>query len=266
MNRTLFRASIKAHWALAIGFAAFVLIYVLTSVSMFEPGSADSFKAMMEMLPESMVKAFGFDKLSGELTDYLANYLYGFIFLVFPLIYGVIIANNLVAKHVDRGSMAYLLTTPNNRKKIISTQFLYMVFSIIAIFIIDVGMAILMCEIMFKGQLAIGSFLCLNIVTVLTTIAIASICFVISCIFNESKISILFGTGISVGSIIMHMLSSLGEKTEFLKYFSLHTFVDINKSLYDGSYVFIISMTLILIILALYFISIKIFDKRNLIL
>lgn len=265
MNKVLFKTTFKASWLLGLGFTGFVLIYVLVSISMFDPTNPGMMEAMLEMLPEGMVKAFGFDQISGGLTTYLSNFLYGIILLVFPLIYGVMIANNLVAKHVDKGSMAYLLTTPNTRKKIISTQFIYMVLSIIGIFVISVAVSIALCQIMFSGQLDIGGFLSLNIVTVLVTIVMASICFGISCIFNESRTSLLLGTLISLFSLIMHMLSSLGEKTENLKYFSLHSLVDIDKSLNDGGYVLVVSIILILVTVVIYMISLKIFDKRNLI-
>ena len=41
---------------------------------------------------------------------FLASYYYEFIVLLFPLIYCAIVTNRLVALHVDRGFMAYLLS------------------------------------------------------------------------------------------------------------------------------------------------------------
>ncbi|MEI3014139.1 MAG: hypothetical protein V8T36_04920 [Ruthenibacterium lactatiformans] len=53
---------------------------------------------------------------------FLTNYLYGFLMLIFPLVFSALAANRLVARHVDRGSMAYLLAAPNSRARVAFTQ------------------------------------------------------------------------------------------------------------------------------------------------
>ena len=110
------------------------------------PDSAEALNTMLELLPEGMVKALGFQNMGTDLTGYLSNYLYGFIFLTFPMIYCAIMANRLIAKHVDSGSMAYLLTTPHSRVRIATTQAIYLAASVLAIMLINVGLAILMSE------------------------------------------------------------------------------------------------------------------------
>ena len=67
-------------------------------------------------MPEIM-SAFGMANTGSTLTEFLSNYLYGFLLLVFPMILEIILANKLVVKYVDIGSMAYLLSTPNSRNK-----------------------------------------------------------------------------------------------------------------------------------------------------
>lgn len=48
--------------------------------------------------------------------------LVGFIMLIFPMVFAIIMGNSLVAKRVDSGSMAYLLSAPVSRAKIVFTQ------------------------------------------------------------------------------------------------------------------------------------------------
>lgn len=69
------------------------------------------------------ISAFGMTNPSSTLIEFLSSYLYGFIYLVFPLIFKIIIANKLVVRYVDQGSMAYLLSTPMSRKKLLSHKF-----------------------------------------------------------------------------------------------------------------------------------------------
>ena len=162
MNWTLFKATLRANWTIALIFTLIILIYVSVSVGMYDPENSEAIAAMLDLLPEGLIKAMGFANLGTELTDYVSNYLYGFIMLTFPAIYIIIMANRLVAKHVDSGSMAYLLTTPNSRSRIVLTQALYLAASVAAIMIVDVSIGILMSVSMFPGLLQVGPFLALN--------------------------------------------------------------------------------------------------------
>ncbi|MCG8484270.1 MAG: ABC transporter permease subunit, partial [Clostridia bacterium] len=122
MNYTLFKATAKANWVILLMITLVILMYVSISITMFDPDNIEKMNAMLDMVPEGMLKAMGFENLGTDLTEYLSNYLYGFIFIMFPMIYCIIVSNKLIAKHVDSGSMAYLLTTPNSRVKIAVTQ------------------------------------------------------------------------------------------------------------------------------------------------
>ncbi|MBC8452389.1 MAG: hypothetical protein H8D65_00870, partial [Spirochaetes bacterium] len=126
MNKTLFAADLRAHWVLFFFIQFVLLLYGTISVYMFDPESVDALVNMLQVLPENMVKAMGFDNLGTDLTQYIASYLYGFIMIIFPIIYIAVLSNNLVAKHVEWGSIVYLLTTPNSRVRIAMTQALYL--------------------------------------------------------------------------------------------------------------------------------------------
>lgn len=264
MNKTLFKANLKANWGLVVFFSLFVFIYVSVSITMFDPEGADMVDAMLSMIPEGMLKAFGFDKLGGELTSYLSSYLYGFIMLIFPTIYAVIVSNNLIAKHVDRGSMAYLLTTPNTRVKIATTQAIYVVTSTALIFIFNVGIGIIMAESMFKGHLDIGKFISLNIVTYLTIITVSSLAFLFSCIFNEARLSLSLSSGISIVFIVFRMISGISENIEWVKYLSIYSLVNIDEILANNSYSLTVSLILLVISVAIYSLAINIFNRKSL--
>lgn len=177
MNKTLFVTNIKSNWGIFTFVAGMLLIYVTTSVTMFDPESTEALLAMFDMLPEGMMKAFGFDGLGTDLTSYLGGYLYGFIFLVFPLIYTILLANRLVAKHVESGSMAYLLTTPNSRVQIILTQAIYLVISTFILILFEVIVLVFVSEAMFPGSLEIGKFLSLNLLTYLVLVVVGGVSF-----------------------------------------------------------------------------------------
>ena len=264
MNKTLFITNIKSNWGVFAFVAGMLLIYVITSITMFDPDSAQSMIAMLEMLPEGMMKAFGFDGLGTDLTSYLSGYLYGFILLVFPLIYTIILSNKLVAKHVDSGSMAYLLTTPNSRVKIILTQALYLISSTFVLILIELIVLISMAEAMFPGHLEIGKFLALNLLTYLVLVVVGGISFLFSCIFNDTKNSIAFGAGVPIIFFVLKMISEISKKVEFLKYFTIYSLVSPDKIMNDGTYTTVVCLILVGVATILYGSAIYIFNKRSL--
>ncbi len=264
MNKTLFIANMKSNWGVFVFIAGMLLVYVVTSVSMFDPESAGAMKAMFDMLPECMMKAFGFDGLGTELTGYLAHYLYGFIFVVFPMIYTIVLSNKLVAKHVDSGSMAYLLTTPNSRIQIIRTQALYIVISMLVLLSFDVAVLIATSEMIQPGLLDICPFLALNLVPYLIIVFVASISFLCSSIFNETKYSIGFGAGIPVIFFVLKMVSEISEKLDVFKYFTVYSLLDPDRILTDNAYTTILSLILVGASFLVFSLSIIIFNKRSL--
>lgn len=264
MNKTLFVTNIKSNWGVFAFVAGMLLIYVITSITMFDPDSTESMLAMLEMLPEGMMKAFGFDGLGTDLTSYLSGYLYGFILLAFPLIYTIILSNKLVAKHVDSGSMAYLLTTPNSRVKIILTQALYLISSTFVLILVELIVLISMAEAMFPGHLEIGKFLSLNLLTYLVLVVVGGISFLFSCIFNDTKNSIAFGAGVPIIFFVLKMISEISEKVEFLKYFTIYSLVSPDKIMNDGIYTTVVCLILVGVATILYGSAIYIFNKRSL--
>ena len=264
MNWTLFRATTRANWTIALYVTLFIMIYVVSSISMFDPSSADALKAMLDLLPEGLVKALGFENMGTDLTGYISNYLYGFILLTFPMIYCVIMANRMIAKHVDSGSMAYLLTTPNSRVKVATTQAVFLAVSLAVIMIANIALAILLCESMFPGMLKIGPFLTLNWITYLAMLAVSGIGFFSSCIFNETRLSLSVGAGLPILFLVFNMISGLSDKIAWLKYLTVFTFVNVDKTLTDVSYAVPVTFILLAISSALYVSAIRIFNRRSL--
>ncbi|MEX1378266.1 MAG: ABC transporter permease subunit [Eubacteriales bacterium] len=264
MSWTLFKTNMKSNWGIFVFIVGMLMIYVSTAIAMFDPESATAMQAMFDMLPEGMIKAFGFVGLGTNLTTYLAGYLYGFILLVFPIIYISIVANNLIAKHVDRGSMSYILATPNTRIKVAMTQALYLIISLTAMLSFMVGVLIGLSEAIFPGHLEIGRFLVLNMVTLFIILAVSSISFLASCIFSDSKASLAFGAGIPIAFVLFKMLADISEKVDFFRYFSIYTLLNTDKVLNDNKYVMIVSLCLVLASAALYSLGVIIFNKKSL--
>ena len=266
MSWTLFKVNLKSTWAVVLSVTLFLSIYVAASVAMFDPESAEKMQQMLDVMPQGLIKAMGFDNLGSELTSYLANYLYGFIMLIFPMIGTSVLAHQLVAKHVDYGSMAYLLSTPNTRVKVILTQAVYLVCAVLFMFAVNVGFAIAYCAGQWSGRLDTGIFMQLNTVTVLVALAVGSLSFLASSAFSDTKLSISFGAGIPAAMFVLKMVSEISDDLSVLKYFSVYSLVDIERIVGgDSSYVLTASLILLGAVVLIMGAAVTVFNKKSLV-
>jgi len=264
MNLTLFRVTARLNWLIGLIIFAVMLMYMATIISMFDPESMQGLLAMLETLPPGLVAAMGFDKLGTTLTSFLAGNYYGFIAIMFPMIYCIIIANRLVARHVDSGSMAYLLSTPNSRVTIVTTQALYLLGSITVLLGLVTAAGIAVSQAMFPGRLDTGGFLRLNLMTLLTFYAISGICFFFSCIFDETKYSLAYGAGIPIAFFVINMLANVSERYAWLRNFTIFTLLNPAQILAGDPFTVTAGLILTGIALVTYAAAIMVFNRRNL--
>ncbi len=264
-NKTLFITTLKANWTILLYIILICMIYIVTSVTMFNPDTPEFTETMLQLLPKNMLEAFGFTNMGTNLTSYLAGYLYGFILLVFPFIYTAIIANRLIAKHVDSGSMACLLSTPNTRVRIASTQAIYLFTSTIALYAVIYSAALILSVSIWPGLLDMGLYAVLNLVTLSTALVSASLGFLSSCVFSDTRRSTAFGAGVPLVMIVLKMVSGISDKIEWLKYFTVYSLIDVNRILEGGTYSLFATIILLSVSIVLFASGIIVFNKKSLI-
>lgn len=81
--------------------------------------------------------AQNFTSFLGSLESY-----YKMIAVLLGMVYVIITSTNLVADEVDSGSMAYTLSTPVKRSSVVITKMIYMIGSVILMFVIQAGVGI----------------------------------------------------------------------------------------------------------------------------
>jgi ABC-2 type transport system permease protein len=262
-SKPLFKATFKQNYIVFLIIVCVLMIYLPTIASMYNPEAQKSLDDIMAMMPKQLILAMGLTGDMGTLLKFIATYFYGFLILLLPMIYSIIVANRSISSHVDKGSMAYLLSTPNTRLKIAVTQAAYLLTSITVIlgFVTAVGIAI--SQVMFPGELDIKGFLVLNFGALLLYFALTGIGFFASCIFNDTKNSLMIGAGFPVAFLLLQMISDVGDKTDFLKYFSLYTLFDPAKITSGEGYA-VSFVVLAAIAVVMYTAGILAFRKRDL--
>ena len=106
---------------------AVICLYTTVIIYMYNPELSDMLSDYQKALPEVM-SAVGMTGIATNLLEWIQIYLYGFIMLLFPLIFIIILVQKMVMGYIDSGSMASLLATPNSRGQIIRTQVVAAVF------------------------------------------------------------------------------------------------------------------------------------------
>ncbi len=263
MNFTLFKKNAKNGFLLLLIFIGVLAMYISMIVSMYDPEEVTLLTTKMDMLPKELVSAMGFSDIATDLTGFIAGVFYGFLIFIFPMIYCIILGNKLVAKPVDNGSFAYILSTPNSRTKVIVTQGVYILSSILVMFIVTFAIGITTSEAMFKGLLDKRVFMNLNVTACLLTMAISMICYFFSCLFNDTKKSLAFGAGLPIAFLLLNMLGGVSTKADILKKMSLYSLFDANKIASGGS-TLVINLIFIGIVVALFGASILVFNRKRL--
>ena len=235
MNMALYKREMKGSIKLLIIFGAIITLYVSVIISMYDPELMETLDSFVEVMPELMA-AVGMTGIASDLLEWIQIYLYGFIMLLFPLIFILIMVQKLLMSQIESKTLANLLATPNSRKKIILTQICSMVLWMVLLHVLITAVGVAGCEIMFPGELDTGRYLALNFSTLLLQTAVTGIVFFAACCVSESKAYYLTGAGIPVLFFLFRMISNMGEKLEKLKYATIYSLLPAEEILKENMF------------------------------
>ena len=225
ISMPLFRREARRSILLLVIFPGILALYASVILTMYDPELGDSLAMMKDAMPE-LFAAFGMSDPGSTLTEFLANYLYGFLFLVLPLVLLILLTNRLVVGYLDQGTMAWLLSTPTPRWKIAATQAMLHVVCAALIVVYAGGLCAILSAIMYSGELAVGPFFRLNLTLAALLCLLGSICFLGACALPDSRQGLALGGGLCVVFLLLQMLAQSGEKWEWLRYLTLLTAFD----------------------------------------
>lgn len=263
INGTLYKREMKGSIKLLVIFAAIMTMYVSIIISMYDPEMMETLDSFVEVMPELMA-AVGMSAGATSLLGFMISYLYGFILLIFPMVYSILRGNALIAKYVDRGSMVSLIAAPVRRRTVALTQMAVLLSEVSLLIIYVTGLEIFVAQRCFPGELVIAELLKLNVGLWCLHLFISGICFGASCIFSDTKYSIGFGAGIPALMYVLQMLANAGEKAEKIKYFSLFTLFDPEGIVAGENGATISVVVLLLGAIGLFAMGIIVFDKKDL--
>ncbi|HHT86805.1 MAG TPA: ABC transporter permease [Clostridiales bacterium] len=263
INFTLYKRGMQGSWKTLLIFAAVLAMYFAIIISMFNPEIGSALEEFAKAMPELMAMV-GMTPASAELISFMSAYLYGFIMLVFPMIFSIIIANKLIASHVDKGSMTYLVAAPVKRSTVVFTQMKVLCTGLFALVLFATVLGIVVCEISFPGELDIVRFALLNAGVLCLQLFISGICFLASCVFNESKYAVSAGAGIPALAFIIQMLANAGQDLEKFKYATFFTLFNPDGIIAGEASAYLGMAILLVGAIALFALSIIVFSRKDL--
>lgn len=262
LNGTLFCREMKNSLKVLVFFAAIMTMYIALIITMYDPTLMATLDSFVDAMPELMA-AVGMSSGANTLVGFMVSYLYGFIMLVFPMVFCILRGNGLIAKYVDRGSMVSLMAAPVKRRTIALTQMLVLLCGILLLVLYATGLQIAVCQITFPEETVVSDVLKLNAALLCLHLFIGGICFLCSCFFSDSKYSLAFGAGIPGLMFVVQMLANVGEKSEFLKYATFFTLYDPSGIVAGETFATVGAVVLLIGAVLLFAASVEVFCRKD---
>lgn len=244
---TIFKQAIRTNYFIWLVVTMTTTVFLITTIF-----AVESLSASGATLPNS----------DGNFFSLLDQTFFSMIGILIPLIYIVVVSNRIISKEVDNGSMAFALTTPIGRTKLIMTRIIFILTSIFVMFAIITlgGLAALST---LSNQVEMRTFIDLMINLLSLELSFAGVAILMTSIFNKSSVSLGLGSGLTLGMFLISILSTISSDLESLKYFSLIQFYNV-KEIISDSLNLTNNIILLLVFLALALIATQVFKNKNL--
>lgn len=194
-----------------------------------------------EDMMQTMFEAMGIDSemmtnmTEMDTTELFNQMDYTIMGLLPILIFIVIVGNSLMVDQVDRGSMAYILSTPTKRSAVTNTQAIFLVGAPL-ILVGVTGVARLISSFLFYDHVEVARTIVLYLGMYILVEAIAGICYMGSCFCNQSKKAMAFGGGLTVWFFLASLLGMFGSESMVSVGFGVDALGIFNKLTLIGLY------------------------------
>ncbi|WNR43272.1 ABC transporter permease subunit [Paenibacillus roseipurpureus] len=229
MNTALYKHMMSIHSKVMMNYAFGSAFYILLMFWLF-PSFASNNAALDEMiksLPEGLTSAFNLGSGFGTVEAFISGEFYGLLLVVIVAIFCILFTTQLMAKLVDQGAMAYLLSVPTTRGAVALTQAAVFVTGLLLIMTVTTlcgfaGYALFIGDLSdFHG----GAYLEMNIAAFLLFFAVGGIAFLVSSLANDEKRALGISAVLTFGFFSLDFLGKLSDSIHWLRnlsYFSLY--------------------------------------------
>lgn len=263
MSFALFKNTLKRNWKLLFIFFMVLCFYLFVIIALIDPDDMNVIKELYGTMGD-FLGAFNIsvEAMTSPLA-YTASTFFGLLVMAFTMVFYVMLSTKLIAKPVDDCSIAYTLSMPISRTRLVITQSVFLVFSILVLFlgILGTGGTVLAT----MGDYDFPAYLNLVAVTFLLCTANAMLSFFLSVAFCDSKLGVGLATGVPIGLLLVSMLGGAGgDSTKWLMHVSPFGWID-SVAIVNGTVeTWWMYITFTVLIFVLLIGSVLVFNKKRL--
>ena len=267
MNISLFNQMVKLNMKnfLSFGFGSALYVVLMTSLYPMFADNSEAINELIKIIPETMKKALGFDSLTSYGGFISAEY-FGLFFPIILGVFSVMTATQLLAHLVDKGSMAYLLSTKVSRSQIAFTQALVLISGLLLIVLFTFVGGIVAGETLIDEQysLEFNTFFQINFIGFLLFFAVGGYSFLVSSLCNDEKKSLSIAGALTFIFYGLDVAGKISVDLEWLRNITPFSLYNPSEIASGDAEIFIPSLILFVIGLFTYSLAVVVFKHRNL--
>lgn len=254
----------KDNWKLVMTTTLFLLLYMGIMVAMYDVVKGDQ----IETVPQSFVYylCMALDIQTGildNLNQFLIDTIYGFCFLLIPMIFEIVAARRLMVKMVRDGMMVWILSTPNSRSRVGATQAVFLVSSLAFQTVVTIAVGIGAMLFFVPQDMELVGYLRMNLGAFLLHFMLGGFCFFISCTANGNKSYYRITVGVLGTFFVMHLLGNLGGFLSYLQYVTIFSLCQPQKILMGENKAYLFMTVMGLLGVLFYWGGVQKFKKKN---
>lgn len=230
MNMPLYRQMLVINLKMFMNYAVGSAFYILLMFWIY-PGIAknsSSLNSLIDGMPEGLGKAFGLENGFGSIGAFISGEYYGLLYLLILSIFCILVSTQLIAKLVDQGSMAYLLSAPTTRTKVALTQAAVLLSGLVLICAVTT-LAGFAGYAWFIGDLADfdgTGFVLLNAGALLLFFCIGGISYLISACCNDEKRALTLSGVVTIGFFSLNLIGKISGQLSWMRHISVFSLFD----------------------------------------
>ena len=211
----LFRRELRSCLLPTAIITVVVVLYAGVIIGMYDPELGESLALMRDAMPE-LFAAFGMADQGTTLLEFVVNYLYGFLLVALPLVLVAVLASRLVVRHIERGSISYLLAQPVGRTRLMLSQAGALVFCLVLLVLVLTMFELLAAHTLFPGKLAASDLVAVNAATLCLWLFLAGVSWAGACALPSVSAARWAGVALCTLFVLAQMLSEIGDELSWL--------------------------------------------------
>lgn len=219
LNRSLYRAMVKLQGKKALNYAIGLTLYNLLLIGVYPSISQSTAVTELSVnLPNSVKHIFGIASSSGLdcFESYVSTQCFGRVWILVMGIYTITMADELIAKLVDQGAMAYLLSSPVGRLEVLTTQAAVLASGLALLTSLTV-LGICGEMIVFNIPFAGWSYFHLGVLNFALFLTVGSYSLLFSTLFNNEGQAILTASSLTFLGYALDVISGLNDQFSWLQ-------------------------------------------------